>query len=74
MLNDQTYNWVNNSINLSLLIAIALIVRQIWRYKNLDKKTKTNWTILSVFAGTILAIVYPWLIDKKLQEKNKKSA
>lgn len=59
-------------IVLSVLVILQLIIliRKLWSFKNIEKSTKTNWTLLLIFFAQISAWVFIWKKIDEFEGKN----
>ena len=80
--NPKSIAWISNNIvdfeyqgpivNISILIQIGYLIFRLWRYKNLKKSIKTNWTILLILFNSITSLIYIWKKDDEFLELNNK--
>jgi len=75
------FKWITNNvvgfeyqtpiINGLILIQIGYLIYQLWNYKNVEKKTKIEWTWLLVIFNFISSLFFIWKKDAELKKKNK---
>ena len=58
-------------LNFIVLMQIIFLLRQLWRFKKLDKKTKWNWTLYLLIFSQISALILIWNKFIEFEKINK---
>ncbi len=78
--NVDFFKWINNNIvdfEFQNLVVSAIyfpsllfLIYRIWAFKNIDKNTKGNWTVLLIFVSIVTMPVYIWRKDDVFIKQN----
>ncbi len=61
--NVVPFEFQNIVISLLYLPALLYLIYRIWTFKNIDKNTKGNWTVLLLFVSVVTMPIYIWRKD-----------
>lgn len=75
------FKWITNNVvgfefqapivNGLILLQIGYLIYRLWNYKNVEKKTKTEWTWLLVIFNFISSLFFIWKKDDELNKMKK---
>jgi len=65
------YKVINKTFQLLVLIQLIILIRRLWRFKNLEKSAKWNWTALLIFFNAITGFIYIWKKDSQFVDMDK---
>jgi|TARA_R100001460_G_scaffold67437_3_gene107800 hypothetical protein len=64
------FEYQNLLVCILYLPALAYLIFRIWKFKNIDKNTKGNWTVLLLFVSIVTMPIYIWRKDDIFIEEN----
>ncbi|SRX76128.1 hypothetical protein AEQU3_03126 [Aequorivita antarctica] len=64
------FKYQNLLVCILYITALAYLIFRIWKFKNIDKCTKGNWTVLLLFVNLVAMPIYIWRKDDILVKKN----
>jgi len=64
------FEYQNTVVNLLYLPALSYLIYRIWTFKNIDKNTKGNWTVLLLFLSLVTMPIYIWRKDDIFIKQN----
>lgn len=53
------------------IIQLVILIRRIWKFKNVPKSDKWDWTGILIFFSLILILIYIWKKDDEFVEMDK---
>ena len=54
------------------ILQIAILIRKLWSFKNLEKSKKTDWTWLLIIFNSITSLIFLWKRVDEFEELNNK--
>ena len=77
---NDFFVWITNNvidfeyqipiINGIVLLQIGYLIYRLWNYKNIEKKTKTEWTYILIIFNVISSLIFIWKKDNELNKIN----
>ena len=78
--NIDFFRWITNNVipfefqsiivSIVYLPALFYLIYRIWKFKNIDKNKKGNWTVLLIFVSIITMPIYIWRKDDVFINEN----
>lgn len=78
--NVNLFRWITNNIiqfeYQNLLVSllyfplVLFVIYRIWSFKNIEKNTKGNWTVLLIFLSIVTIPIYIWKKDDDFVKRN----
>jgi len=53
------------------IIQFAILIRKLWKLKNIEKSKKREWTLFLIFFNSFASLIFIWFRIDKLKELNE---